>query len=91
MFVELPISFRGQTVTIIGGGVSLKGFDFSRVKPPIIAVNDSIFYVDTKYLVSIDAGWHKHHDEWLDTFDGYLITHNDTHRKEALIIRLDVK
>jgi len=89
--VELPISFRNHTVTIVGGGVSLKGFDFSRIRQPAIAVNDSAFYFDSQYLVSIDSGWHKHHDSWLDEYKGYLITHNVTHRREAFVIRLDQK
>ena len=91
MFLELPISFKGQTITIVGGGVSLKGFDFSRVKPPVMAVNDSVFYVDAKYLVAIDASWHKKHGEFLDNYDGYLITYIKTERKDAFMIKLDIR
>lgn len=91
MHLTLPISFRGQTVTVVGGGASLKGFNFDKLKPPIIAVNDAVFYVDTKFLVAIDSGWHRRYDDWLDGFDGYLITHNGTHREEAYVIELDEK
>lgn len=87
MKLEVPISFAGQTVTIIGGGPSLKDFDFQRVADPVIAVNDACYAHHSAIIVSIDASWHYRNGKYLAAYDGYLITDRETNRKDAIRIQ----
>lgn len=55
--------FKGEDVFIIGGGPSLHGFDFDRLKGRrVIAVNHSYMYTDCDVLVFLD---NKFRDEFL--------------------------
>lgn len=86
MKVNVPISYAGQTVTIIAGGPSLKGFNFSRVVDPVIAVNDSCYRRHSDIIVSMDAGWHRRHGAYLAAYDGYLVTDRPSSRKDAILV-----
>lgn len=60
----MPIKLKSETVAIIGGGPSLKGYDLSRVPGPWakIAVNNSYKIVpDADLLFFADARWYQHH------------------------------
>ena len=84
MKLDLPISFAGQTVTIIGGGPSLDGFNFSRVKDPVIAINDACYVKKAAIIVAMDKSWHSKNGKYLAAYDGYLVTDRDTTRKDAV-------
>ena len=87
MKIDIPISFAGQTVTIIGGGPSLKGFDFKRVVDPCIAINDACYAHHSEIIVSIDASWHYKHGTYLNAYDGFLVTDRESRRKDAIRIQ----
>lgn len=52
----------GRTVSIVGGGWSMKGIDHSKIPGEVIAVNDSAFLLERKpnYIVSMDRLWVEH-------------------------------
>lgn len=58
---ELSNKLAGTDVFIVGGGNSLRGFDFSKLKGKnVIAVNSAFKYVDeTAVLYWLDATWPK--------------------------------
>lgn len=56
---RLLINIDNHPVTIVGGGPSLKGFDFSVLQGRVIAINDAVFHCQADALVAIDARWHK--------------------------------
>lgn len=60
----MPIKLKSETVAIIGGGPSLKDFDFSRIPAEWskIVVNNSYKLVpDAEVLFFADARWYEHH------------------------------
>lgn len=89
MDLNLPKILKDKDVTILAGGPSLEGFDFSLVKQPVIAVNSAAYFAKSNILVSLDKDWHKANGRFLDNYEGYLVTDRETHRKEAFIIRYD--
>jgi len=76
METKLPAIFDGEVVTIVGGGVSLSGFDFSRLQKPVIAINSSFIQCDCHVVVAIDPPWEKKFMKELDAFDGLKISYN---------------
>ena len=75
MKTNLPDIFDGQTVTILGGGPSLEGFDFHRLRQPIIAVNSSFMKCDCHVVVATDPTWEKEYQKELDAFNGLRISY----------------
>lgn len=74
---SVPDEFLGETIYVIGGGPSLKGFDWDRLRGKrIIATNNSAFRVpwaDVMYWA--DARWYQWNKERLSEFRGkYMIT-----------------
>lgn len=74
MHIELPYILAGKTVTIVGGGPSLVGFDFSRLEGYVIAVNNSAFLCKSDMLVSLDKQWQLTFLDFLETYTGIFIT-----------------
>ncbi|MCK4819384.1 hypothetical protein KA005_26665 [bacterium] len=88
MKTNLPDIFDGQTVTIVGGGPSLEGFDFHRLRQPIIAVNSSFLRCDCHVVVAADPPWEKEYQKELESFHGLRISYtgrNMTYFHEVLI------
>jgi len=90
MTIDLPYNlFQGQTVTIVGGGPSLKGFDFSRIQQPAIGINYSVEYHDSVMLVAIDRMFHKKERSLVDSYMGYKVTCNETEDRSFIKATLD--
>lgn len=81
MYIDLPLIFKDEIVSIIGGGSSLIGFDFSRLQGKIIAINQAIKYVRADMFIALDVIiWSQHEKELneLEKRGGYLL--NDSRR-----------
>jgi hypothetical protein len=81
MYIDLPLIFKDEIVSIIGGGSSLIGFDFSRLQGKIIAINQAIKYAKADMFIAIDTiVWSQHEKELneLENRGGYLL--NDSRR-----------
>jgi hypothetical protein len=81
--------FLGETIYIVGGGPSLKGFDFERLRGKnVIAVNKAIFFVPfAQVLYWSDARFYEWYGETTDKFNGIKVT-NKPHPKRSDIINL---
>jgi len=90
MNIEIDKIFTGKTVTIVGSGPSLRGFDFSCLQHPIIGVNHSPKFHEADMLVAIDGEFHKREKEFLDSFKGLKVTYNDTIREDFIKVDLEV-
>ena len=79
MKLALDSVFKGRTVTIIGGGPSLRGFDFGCVRQPVIACNYTVKYVPSEMFVCIDAPVVEKYNmkEFLDRYKGLKICMRD--------------
>ena len=53
------VIFENHPVTIIGGGPSLKGFDFSVLQGKVLAINSAIFHCQADAMVTLDHRWMK--------------------------------
>lgn len=78
------LDLSGKTVAIVGGGPSLKGYDFTALRErdwPIIAVNNSYrLFPDAVACFFADARWWKHHQTaLLANFQGQLVTSTADH------------
>ena len=87
--IEMPKIFKGETVTIVGGGISLLGFDFKRVTGNVVSVNYSCYAVESDVLIALDAIFHKKNAEFLKDYKGYLVTDRKTVSENAIIIDQD--
>lgn len=84
MTIDIPEIFSGQSVTILGGGYSLRDFDFSRAVSPIIAINFSVMNrPDADISIGCDSGFFEptspsfktfNDPDFFKTFKGYMIT-----------------
>lgn len=87
MKTNLPHIFDGQRVTILAGGPSLEGFEFSRIHQPVIAINDAFLKVDSAVLVANDPVWEKKYTKQLEGYNGCKVSYqgrgmNDFHEVE---------
>lgn len=55
------VIFEDHPVTIIGGGPSLQGFDFSVLQGKILAINSAVFHCHADAMVTLDRRWMKKH------------------------------
>jgi len=85
----MPKIFEGDTVTIVGGGPSLKGFDFERLRQPVIGTNHSMKYHEGELLVAIDRKFHEREKEYLDGLNCFKVTYEDTHREDFIRAELN--
>jgi hypothetical protein len=68
---------KGEAIYIVGGGASLKGFDFATLTGKIvIACNRAIEYVDAQYMVYMDDQFYDWHEDQVESFDGEIFTHS---------------
>ena len=76
-----------KEVFIIGGGESLKGFDFSTLKNKnTIAVNYAINYVpNCKVLVAFDTNYHIMNSNFLESWSGTCYTDRDVLMQDNII------
>jgi len=75
MKIDLPKIFEGETVTIVGGGESLIGFNFDRIKTPVIAVNRSILaYRNATVWLFADYSGYVRINPQIKSFKGFKIT-----------------
>jgi hypothetical protein len=89
MEIELSHIYEGQTVTIIGGGPSLKGFNFNRLRPPVIGTNHTPKFHPSDILVAIDARFHDREATFLDYYKGLKVTYSPTTRTDFIMAKLD--
>jgi hypothetical protein len=75
MEINLPLIFKGKDVTIIGGGSSLTGFDFGRLKGDVIAINHSVRFVpySTAWVFS-DMPFYIKNLKRIEEYKGYCIS-----------------
>jgi len=81
MQIDLPLIFKDEIVSIIGGGSSLIGFDFNRLQGKIIAINQAIKYAKADMFIALDTIIWSQHEKELDELEkhgGYLL--NDSRR-----------
>jgi hypothetical protein len=75
MKVDINRIYTGKRVTIIGGGPSLEGFDFKRLRGDVIVTNNAVYdYPSAGMLVAIDATWIRENNEKISFFRGIRIT-----------------
>jgi hypothetical protein len=71
---DCNISFTDQVVSIVGGGPSLKNFDFGRLKHPIVGVNDAGIRIPCDAMVALDKRVVKMYKREIDELGYPLIT-----------------
>ena len=70
---SLSEDFGADEVYIVGGGKSLEGFDFDRLKDKVtIGCNRAAFDAGTKILISIDRTFMNRFKPEIDNFDGLV-------------------
>jgi hypothetical protein len=71
---------KDEPIYIIGGGSSLIGFDFDRLKDKItIGCNKAAFIANTTYLAFFDKNFLTECREQIEEFPGIVITMEDDH------------
>lgn len=88
MKAEIPVDLTGQTVSILGGGASLDGYngDFQGYK---IGCNGRAKEFNTEMIVAIDGTWQRENAYFLWKYEGIKITHNPTSDKSFIQIELN--
>lgn len=89
MLCCLPKIFTGEAVTIVGGGPSLEGFNWTRLRGNIIGTNHSMRYHRGVILVAIDQVFHKDYGDYLDGLRCVKVTYNDTHRDDFVRVVME--
>jgi hypothetical protein len=65
---------KGETVYIIGGGPSLKGFDFERLNGKItIAINSAMYFLQPTAVFWCDGRWAAQNDDKLSALDCFKL------------------
>lgn len=88
---SVPYEWEGETVYVIGGGPSLRGFDWERLRGKrVIATNNSGFRVpwaDVMYWA--DLRWYEWNKDRLSEFKGkYLVTKSRPPKRDDLDIKV---
>jgi hypothetical protein len=76
MFTRLNLDWIGKTVFLIGGGPSLTGFDFERLrgKGIIVAINDAVRFIPfADVAFTIDTVWIDKRVAVLEAFAGEIV------------------
>jgi len=89
MKLPIPKIWKGKTVTIVGGGPSLNGFDFGRLEGIVVGTNHSPKFHRADMLVAIDQKFHEREGEWLDGLSCLKVTQNPTHREDFIKVELE--
>jgi hypothetical protein len=84
---SVPRIFEGQAVYIIGGGPSLKDFDFSLLEHlNVIAINKAFLsYPESNVLFFMDKRFYKWYEKEIDLFKGLKFTNKPVPVKEDII------
>lgn len=71
-FTSISGTWDDKPLYIIGGGPSVNGFDFDRIKDKgrILGVNDGAFNAPCDALFSLDQTWHKFRKKEIAEFQG---------------------
>ena len=79
--------FLGDTIYIVGGGPSLKGFDFNRLQSKtVIAVNKAFFHLPfAQVLYWSDTRFYEWYGKEVDLFKGIKVTCRSQPRKADII------
>ena len=85
MKIALHNVFEGRTVTIVGGGPSLLGYNCSRLKQPIIGCNYAAQYTPSEMFICIDPGVKKDMGVFLNAYPGYKICLKDQVKRDDFI------
>jgi hypothetical protein len=76
-FTRLERDWINRRVILIGGGPSLKGFDFARLKNSgavIVAINDAVLHAPfADVAFTIDTLWLEHRRDVLQRFQGEIL------------------
>ena len=79
--------FKGSSIFIVGGGPSLKDFDFTRLKDKhVIAVNKAFLFVpfaDVMYWT--DTRFYKWYEKEINLFSGLKVTNKSTPIKPGIV------
>lgn len=89
--MDLHNVFEGHTVTIVGGGPSLVGFNFDHLKQPVIALNFAVKYVPNEMFCCIDVPFMNSigMNAFLDTYPGYKVSmRNITSRTDFTMVKI---
>ena len=89
MRLNIDKIFKNKSVAIIGGGSSLIGFDFSRVKGSVVAVNNSCYSLESDVLVALDKNFYERNKAFLDSYTGFMVTDRKVGRKDVAKIEYD--
>jgi hypothetical protein len=82
MELNIPKIWNRKTVTIVGGGPSLNGFDFGRLQGIVIGTNHSPKYHRADMIIAIDARFHEREKDFLDSLDCLKCTYVQTTRQD---------
>jgi hypothetical protein len=77
---------KNQPIFIIGGGPSLKGYDFSTLKDKVvIACNRAIEFCIPDYLVYMDDQFYDWYEDDIKKFKGVKVTHSWNKKRNEVI------
>jgi hypothetical protein len=77
---------KNKPIYIVGGGPSLKGFDFSQLNDKVtIGCNKAILYFDPTYLAYMDDQFYEWHEKDVRNFKGMKFTHSWNNPKDDVI------
>lgn len=87
MKMDLHNVFEGRTVTIVGGGPSLLGYNFAPLKQPVIACNYAAMKVPNEMIVCIDERVTKKHGMgiFLDAYKGDKVCLKGATKREDFV------
>lgn len=86
MIIPLPYDlYKNKVVTILGGGESLIGFNFGRVKGEVIAINYSVKNCfNAGMCVGLDSFFFQNNEELFKDYKGILLTDREPKHERAV-------
>lgn len=85
------INIDDYPVTIVAGGPSLEGFDFSVLQGKVMAINNAAFVTDPDCVVAIDKRWHKLHADKIPAHIPIFADRNVAGRMTEIEVNPEVK
>lgn len=86
----IPNCHKDEAIYIIGGGASLKGFDFNRLNGKVtIACNKAILHHEATYMVYMDDQFYDWHEDDIKSFRGLKFTHDWNKPRDGVITVLN--
>jgi len=74
MEIDIPLIFKGESVTIVGGGSSLTGFDFGKLKGKIVVTNHAVRYTRSDMWVFLDTTFIRKNMMRIRSYKGYCVS-----------------